>query len=153
MLEIAIAVTVIFISFTAFAEDCSPQGAYVAGYNDGKINAPMQSHYAAGCPGNLSQLNWRYIAGYRDAASTNKRSNPPQQCINNFGSQACGYHCVQVAFKAQCASKPDQMCMADQMGDIACGYNCVATMSEVKCATSRKQSCVADPFSGHVNCQ
>jgi|GEM_PF-2274240 len=79
------------------------------------------------------------------------KDKPKRECIDYFGSQVCGYHCVKSTTSAQCAPTPEQSCIIGSYGNIACGYGCVKSFDRVQCAQVRGQSCVADNF-GHIEC-
>lgn len=100
--------------------------------------------------------NYRVLANDRRGAQYHAHPDNAQQCIQSpFGSQACGYNCVQSINHVACASSPDQQCIADDFGHIACGYGCAKTATKVACAPRRDMNCVANSFNeircGH-NC-
>ena len=91
--------------------------------------------------------NFRVLANDRRSERFHAHPSQDQQCVQSaFGSQACGYHCVQSINRVACASSPDQQCVADNFGHVACGYGCVKTPMKVVCASHKGMNCVINNF-------
>ncbi len=69
---------------------------------------------------------------------------PPPECVTTASGKVCGYHCLTVANKTQCAGSYDQSCVSLPSGEIACGYNCIQTKTSVACANRQRDNCVAN---------
>lgn len=139
------------------AKTCNTDAAYAAGVNHGKNGDDMVGNYGmvAGCPDNIDALNQAYSKGFtvglESGAALPPNTEPEYQCKSSFGNEVCGYNCVKSNNNVQCASTPDQMCVAGKFGSTACGYGCAKSSKEVKCASRRRDNCVADNF-GKIQC-
>jgi hypothetical protein len=104
---------------------------------------------------------------------------PRKECLSEYGTTECGYHCVAQYGEVKCASTPTGACQAQygtvtcwdpprggrrhhgygraaqaecvsQYGTTACGYGCVAQYGEVKCAQHPGGVCAAQY--GSITC-
>jgi hypothetical protein len=99
------------------------------------------------------------------------------ECLEAYGTTACGYHCQSAYGQVRCARSPEGACQAAygqvvcwdpprwvvhqfsalpeasclaSDGRIACGYRCVAAYGQVRCAQTPDGLCRAE--SGRVTC-
>ncbi|MCH2185527.1 hypothetical protein MK280_06605 [Myxococcota bacterium] len=139
------------------AETCTPTAAYAAGVNDARNGKNMDGNYAAAyyCSQDQASLNQSYIEGFQFAMdkipSGPDSRHAGYECKSSFGNKVCGYNCVESMGTVQCASRPDQRCVANNFGQMACGYSCAKSQDTVKCAQKKNENCVADSF-GNVEC-
>lgn len=162
LLLIALVTSLTLVSCAAMkaeyiAENCNPSAAYAGGVNDAKNGNDMKPNYASvfDCDEDQTALNQSYADGFKfglnATAGDSGGRRADYQCKSSFGNKVCGYHCVQSMNTVQCASTPDQTCLATDFGEIACGYGCAKSQNTVKCAQRRRENCAADNF-GNVKC-
>ena len=123
---------------------CNYEGAYTLGSNDASADRPMSIHQTSSCPEeSKSKAQQGYREGYA-MAQKNKLSGTKlninigaspagkPECHSQFGSQVCGYNCIQSYGKWYCANQPNEFCI-ENYAKVKCGINCRANFGDIIC--------------------